>query len=214
MDWSFALQSTMGLLAVLNPFGGVPLFLALTEGRDHLQRRRLAVTTATAVAVTLLSFMLVGLPLLGFFGVGLPAFQVGGGILLMGVAIPLLHGKVSGSKITDEEAAESAEFRSVGVVPLAIPLLSGPGTISTVIMMSANAGTLDRQVLLGLAILVVATVVFAVLLTAAQLQGYLGRVGIAIIGRVMGLILAALAVEFMAKGLLTLFPGLGAAMPG
>lgn len=211
MDWMFALQSTIGLLAILNPFGAVPVFLAITEDRQPVQRRRLARTAAIAVAVTLLLFMLVGTRLLGFFGVGLPAFQVGGGILLLGVAITLLHGRVSHSKITEEEAAESAEFRSIGVVPLAIPMLSGPGSISTIIVMSADATTLPRQLLLGLAVLVVAAAVFFVLIAATRLQDYLGRVGIAIIGRVMGLLLAAIAVQFMADGLLALFPGLGVA---
>lgn len=208
MNWTFALQSFVSLVAILNPVGAVPVFLAMSEGREPALRRRIAVTAAVAVAVTLLAFMLVGTAILGFFGVSLPAFKVGGGVLVMVIAITLLHGRISPAKITQEEAADAADFRSIAVVPLAIPVLAGPGSISTIIVMSTEAERADEKAMLAIAIAAVAAGVWAILVAADRLQVYLGRVGITIIGRVMGLLLAAIAVQFMADGLLELFPGL------
>lgn len=209
MDWSFVIQSFLGLAAVVNPVGSLPMYVAMTDGRDLAARRGIGRMAALTVLVTLATFMLVGSSLLAFFGVSLPAFKVAGGILLLGIGIAFLHGTTSKAKLTEEEAREAADWRSVAIVPLGIPLLAGPGAISTAVVLgNVTEDWAHRGALLAV-IVGVAALTAAVFYAAEWIQRLLGRVGITIIGRIMGLILAALAVQFMADGLVELFPILG-----
>lgn len=206
MDWSFTLQSFASLLAILNPVSAVPMFLTLTDARDAATTRKIAVIATLTVLVTLVTFMFIGSALLTFFGVSLAAFRVGGGVLLLLMGISFIHGRVSPAKLTAEEAEESLDWQSVSIVPLGIPLLAGPGAISTAIVLGNDAKSFAMRGELVLVIAVVSVSVLAVFLVAERLHKVLGKTGITIAGRVMGLILTAVAVQFMADGLVELFP--------
>jgi MarC family membrane protein len=198
------------LFVIVNPIGAIPLFISYTRNQSPIERRLTARTTATAVAVVLIVSIFLGDYLLQFFGIGLPAFRVGGGILILLMAIAMLNAQQGGARYTIEESREGEQKDNIAVVPLAIPVLAGPGAISTTIIYAHKAhGALDMIVLVGAALLVAAGIATALYL-ADPIADRLGRTGINIATRIMGLILAAVAVEFIAEGLIQLFPRLAA----
>ena len=210
MDWQFAFYSMASLFTVLNPIGSLPIYLSLSSGLNTSEARRIPMITAVGVFVTLAAFALLGEHILKFFGIGLPAFRVGGGILILLMAISMLQARVSAVKQTKPEASESAEKDSVAIVPLAIPILAGPGSISTVIVLAQHAETWRERGALFVVILFCSLLIYGLLRTAQRLHRFLGILGINIVARIMGLILAAIAVQFIAQGLAQLLPGLGA----
>jgi multiple antibiotic resistance protein len=194
------------LFVIINPIGAIPLFITLTRDQPIAGRKRIARVTATAVAVVLLLGVFLGDPLLQFFGISLPAFRVGGGILILMMAIAMLKGHQGEARHSPDDDAEERE--SVAVVPLAIPMLSGPGAISTTIVYAHRAHTVWDYAFLVFAALLIAAVVWIALYLAEPIAKRLGRYGINVTTRVMGLILAAVAVEFIAGGIAQLFPKL------
>ena len=210
MEWKFAVYCLTSLFAVLNPVGSLPIYLSLTGDRRASEAGRIAVITAVSVFVTLTAFMLLGEHLLRFFGIGLPAFRAGGGILILLMAVSMLQGRVSTVKHTEPEASESAQRDTVAIVPLAIPVLAGPGSISTVMLVMHEAETWRERLALFAAILFCALLIYGLFRAAQRLRDRIGILGINIVTRVMGLILAAIAVQFIAQGLVQLLPGLGA----
>ncbi len=207
MEYAIIAQSVISLIAVLNPVGAAPIYLTLVADRDAAEARRIRWVTTVALWVTLTGFALAGGSILALFGISLASFRTGGGILILLMGISMLHGgSVSHVKHTPEEAQDAAERDSVAIVPLAIPMLAGPGSISTVIVFGAHAHTLPQYLAVLGAIVLCSVLVWLTLAFALRLQRFLGVTGIKIITRVMGLVLAAMAVEFMAKGLIELFP--------
>jgi len=203
------LQLSAGLISVVNPIGIIPTFLSLTRRRSEAERKRTALVCAFSVATVLIVSLLVGEPILHFFGISLASFRVAGGILILSMALSMLHARDDGSRHTPEEHAESHEKESVAVVPLALPLLSGPGAISTTIVYAHTQQSVAHYLLVVAVILSVAGIVLAALLSAPKIAGVMGHTGMNVVTRVMGLILASIAVEFIAKGLAVLFPVLG-----
>lgn len=201
------LKVLVGLLAIVNPFGAIPVFISLTEGAEHTRVRAAGVASAS-MAIILLVVLALGEAVLSFFGISIGSFRVGGGILVLLIAISMLNATPSPTKQTQDEAEESAARDSIAVVPLSIPLLAGPGTMSTVIVYGHRATSLLHHLALAAIVIVLALVVYAALRAAPALSERLGKTGINIVTRIMGLILAAIAVEFIASGLRTLFPAL------
>ncbi|MFA5529875.1 MAG: YchE family NAAT transporter [Thiohalomonadaceae bacterium] len=197
-----------GLLAIVNPIGSVPIFISLTRQQTLTERSRTALIAAMTVSIVLTVTLMTGERILEFFGIGLPSFRVGGGILVLLIAISMLHAKVSPARQTEEEAQDASEKETVAVVPLGIPLLSGPGAISTVIVYAGRGDGMSHYSLIEVEILLVALIVWMSFRAAPYIAGMLGRTGINVITRLMGLIMAAIAVEIMANGLRALFPGL------
>jgi multiple antibiotic resistance protein len=196
------------LFVIVNPIGAIPLFIMYTRGQSITERQITARTTATAVAVVLVLSIFLGDYVLQFFGIGIPSFRVGGGILILLMAISMLNAQQGGARYTPEEGREGEEKDNIAVVPLAIPLLAGPGAISTTIIYAHKVqGVIDVAVLVIAALLVALSVAVALHL-ADSIANRLGRTGINIVTRIMGLILAAVAIEFMADGLIQLFPKL------
>lgn len=200
----------ISLFAIVDPIGSIPLFLSAAHGWSAVRRRRAARIAAVTVFVVLGVTVFLGEAILAFFGISLASFSVGGGILLLLLAISMMQAQHSPIRQTEEEAEEAAERESIGAVPLGVPLLAGPGAISQIIIASHNAGAqlLQHQTLLLLPIAGVALAVWLVFRAAMPLSHRLGSVGIHIVTRLMGLIIAAISVEMIAKGLGTLFPGL------
>jgi multiple antibiotic resistance protein len=208
IEWTVYVKIFTTLLAIVNPLGVVPIFVSLTGGLAEGERRHIARTTSIAVAVVLIFSALLGKPLLDFFGVSIASFKVGGGILLLLMAIAMMQAKHKQSNQTPEEAEEAEEKESIAVVPIAMPLLAGPGAISTVIIY-ADQSVQPLHIGLIIAIcLLISLLTWAALNVANPLSRMLSKTGINIATRLMGLILAAIAVEFISGGLIQLLPGL------
>ena len=208
MDWTFIVKVAVSLVAILNPLGAIPLFLGFTEGMDTSARRRTGRSAALAVAIVLVVSVWFGQDILELFGVRIASFQIGGGILALLMAIDMLQARLSPAKQTREEAREAGSRESLGVVPLGIPLLAGPGSISLAIVGAEQAAGAGQMTALTVVVLLLGALVWLVLRLAEPLGRVLGRTGINIITRLMGLVLAAIAIEFIATGMADLFPGL------
>ncbi|MEJ6021608.1 MarC family protein [Ramlibacter sp. PS4R-6] len=201
------------LLAVVNPLAIVPFFIHYTQGFTREQRRRTVVTASFTAFLVIAVSALIGLQLLDFFGISLASFQVGGGMLLLTSAINMLNAQPAEAKPQAREMEEGAEKAAMGasiaVVPLTIPLLTGPATMSTVVIYAERAHTFWQLMALVSYGVVIGVATFICFALAEPIARVLGKTGIRVMTRIMGLMLAALAVEVMAVGLLKLFPGLG-----
>lgn len=208
--WQEYSRFLIGLIAILDPFIAVPLFLSLTARHSPADRDR----TVRVVTLTVLSVLagaaIVGEVLLTLMGGSLASFRVGGGLVLLLMALAMLNAQPGNVRQTPEEANESDRATNVGVVPLAIPLLAGPGAISTVIVASHGGGLLHTAMIL-VCIAIACCVLWAILRVAVPLGKRLGTTGMNIANRLLGLLLAAFAIETMAAGLKALFPALGQA---
>lgn len=208
LDYAEYIKMFVGLLAIVNPFGAIPLFISMTADENIRQRRQTINLVAVGVSIILLMVIFFGEPMLQFFGITIDSFRVGGGILILLMAIAMLHAKTSPIRQTDEEADESMDKESVAIVPLAMPLLAGPGAISTVILAAHKSNGVAHYMVISLGIIVLSLVIWIVLRVAPWVAERIGTTGINIFTRIMGLILAAIAVEFIANGLKGLFPAL------
>lgn len=207
LDWNDYLRMFTGLIAVVGPISTVPLFLNFTENVKS-QRKQIARTSAFAVACILTVSALGGQRILEVFSISIDGFRVAGGLLLLTIAFQMLEARMSRVRNTPEENLEAIDSSHVGVVPLALPLLAGPGAISTVILFAQQSPSLEHRIVLISLCWIVALIVWASFHTAPQLGRYLSQTSMNITSRVMGLILAAMAVEFIVGGLRTLLPGL------
>lgn len=208
------IKPLLTLLAIVNPLAIVPFFIHYTQGFDPSQRRRTVITASFTAFVVIAASALLGLKILEFFSISLASFQVGGGMLLLISSMNMLNAQPAEAKHHTNELEDGAQKAAMGasiaVVPLTIPLLTGPATISTVVIYANQAQDWLQLLLLvgyGVVIGVATAICFAL---ADPISRALGRTGINVMTRLMGLILAALAVEVMALGLLKLFPGLAA----
>ncbi|MCD6326078.1 NAAT family transporter [bacterium] len=196
------------IFAIVNPVGAATIFVSLSQGRGHDEVRRIPRRTAIAVSAILIVTGFFGHYILAFFGVGIPAFRVGGGILILLISIAMMRARQPRSKYTPREASESAEKEDIAVVPLAIPLMAGPGAISTVIMQTQQASNLAQSATIVAAITLIGVAIYVFFKLGAPLVEKLGRTGINIFTRIMGLMLAAVSIEFITDGLGQLFPAL------
>jgi multiple antibiotic resistance protein len=198
----------IGIFAILNPLGAIPIYLSLMAGRGSEEMRRTAFKTAVAVAVILIFAVWVGDSFLLFFSIGIPSFRIGGGLLLLIIAISMFGARISLVQHSRAEQVEAERKDDIAVVPLAIPLLAGPGAISLAIVDAHQAASWPDKLVFSAGIVAIAIIVWAVLWLAEPIGKRLGTGGLNIVTRIMGLILAAMAVQFIADGLLVLFPGL------
>ncbi len=209
MDLLELAKAALALFAIVDPVGVIPIFLLATQGSTIAQSRTAARIAALTVLGVLTLFTFLGEPLLMFFGVRLAAFAVAGGLLLLLLALSMVQAHVSPQRQTRDEAAEAEERDAVGVVPLGIPLLAGPGAITHVIVAaSAAKGDVLYQAALLVPVALVALSVWLAFRAAPMISRRLGKTGIHVITRLMGLIIAAISIEMIADGLGKLFPGL------
>ena len=201
------LRFVVTLTAVVDPFLAVPFFLAFEGARTEEQRKVLSRVVAITVFAVLAVSGVVGESLLLLIGASLPAFRVGGGLVLLLMALAMLNAQVGGVRQSRDEAHELKSGEVGGVVPLAIPLLAGPGAISTTIIAAEKGGAAHLAVLIG-CIALVALLTWWALRQANAIADRLGVTGLNIATRILGLLLAAMAVQTMAEGLRALFPGL------
>ncbi|MGD9947212.1 MAG: YchE family NAAT transporter [Desulfobulbus sp.] len=196
----------VALVAVVNPVGAVPVFINLTANQEIKERNTTGNVAALSVGIILLAVLFTGEAILRFFGISVGSFRVGGGILVLLMAISMLNAKMSNIRQTKEEELDSAVRESVAVVPLATPLLAGPGAISTVILHAQRHDSSLHYLYLSLAIMALAGVTALLMRLAPHISQWLGKTGINIVTRLMGLVMAAMGVEFIAHGLKQLFP--------
>lgn len=206
--WYAWLNMFIGLLVIVNPLLAASSIATLAIDEGPAERRNTARMAALTVATVMTISAVAGQAVLSLFGIGIPEFHVGGGILLLLIAISMLHAKVGGTRHTAEEADEAQGRSQVGVVPIGIPLLAGPGAISTAILYAHKGkGWVDMVVLVG-EIWLVACLVWIALLAGDRVMKLLGQTGLNIASRIMGLLLAAISISFITQGLKVLLPGL------
>lgn len=200
-------RALVSVFVIVNPIGMASMFLSLTPGHTDAERNRIAIRSSLAVMALLGGAALVGRAVLRLFGIGVPSFRVGGGILLLLIAVDMLNARPSRSRTTPEEDAEAGEREDIAVVPLAIPLLAGPGAISTVILYAQGQAGIGVGAVVSIGVLIGAAC-WVVLRLASPIGRRLGKTGINTLSRLMGLILAATAIEFIAAGIRELLPAL------
>ncbi len=208
IEWTEYVKFLAALISIANPIGAVPIFVTLVGAESRAVQRRTARVTSLTFAGILLVNLFAGEPILAFFGISVASFKVAGGVIIFMMALSMVRARTSQVKHTEQESRDAAEKESVAIVPLGIPLLAGPGSISTVIVYSRHDFTMTHLSLLGGEILLVAVLVWLCLTAAPYIAKALGKIGINVVTRIMGLILAAIGVEFIAHGLMELFPGL------
>jgi len=189
------------LFAIVEPIGAIPTVLALTHDYTKEERRATvwkAVTVATGI---LAAFAIAGQFIFSFFGFTIAAFQIAGGALLFKVAWDMMHGQRPKTKITQADADEAHQRGDVGVAPLGVPLLAGPGAITTVIIYMSGPVTAIDAVTLLLLIVIVMAISYVILIGAERIYKYLGETGTLVVVKVFGLILAAIAVQFILNGI-------------
>ncbi|MHB8454915.1 MAG: MarC family protein [Acidiferrobacterales bacterium] len=199
------LNTFVVLFVVIDPIGLAPMFAALTHGGSEGYQRRMAVKGTLLAASVLIVFVFVGSPLLRALGVGLAAFQIAGGVLLFLLAIDMVFARHSGLRSTTVREQEEAEQRNdISVFPLAIPLIAGPGAITTVLLMAGGVRhSLAEDVARLAVLLLVLLITLGSLLLAARIMKLMGETGANMFTRTSGVILAALAVQFMLDGIMT-----------
>lgn len=197
----FATLAFTSLLAIVNPLGAVPVYIAMTASYDEAHRKatlRRAIATAFAVMV---AFGLLGTFILKFFGITTHAFQIAGGIIFFGIGWEMLHAQRSGVNATAEEESEGAGKDDIGIIPLGLPSLAGPGAITTVITLESQAKTVGQSASIYVAILLVVLISWVVLGAAPFVTRKLGRAGMNVFTRIMGLLVMVVGAQFVINGI-------------
>ncbi|MBI5890344.1 MAG: NAAT family transporter [Nitrosomonadales bacterium] len=207
LDFTEYTKIFISLFAIIDPFGTIPIIITLTAGMTAQRRERIGRMASLSVLGILLAALLLGEAILEFFGISIHSFRTAGGLLLLLMSINMLIGDKP--TITPNESSDGEATASVAIVPLSTPLLAGPGAISTVIL-DAHKGTgAGHYGAMALVLVLLGIIVWITFLIAPAISRRLGKIGSTIFTRLMGLLLAAIAVEFIAGGLRGLFPALG-----
>jgi multiple antibiotic resistance protein len=200
----FAITTFVAIFAIVNPLGAMTFFVVLTRAYPKDLKTRVIQKAVLAATITLLVFAFVGNYIFIGFGTSIPAFRIAGGITLFAIAFSMMQGERSRTQLTPQDRQEALEREAVGIVPLGIPMLAGPGAITTVmVLMAAASSPLDMASIVVILASVLATMVITwILLTESdRVFRRIGRMGAYAISRIMGLILAAIAVQFVILGI-------------
>lgn len=202
IDTAFLLTAFVTLFVIIDPIALVPLFIPLTKGMDATQRRRIALRAAVVAAGVLTVFGLVGDGLLTLIGISIPAFRIAGGVLLFLTALDMLFERRTRRREDKTHPAAPHELDDPSVFPLAVPLIAGPGAIASMILLTGQAGGGWTGFLIVEGVmLAVMALTFGMFLLAAPLERLMGRTGTLVVTRVLGMLLAALAVQFIIDGI-------------
>ena len=202
----FFVSAVGAIFAVVNPIGAVPTLLVLTENFTTKERSRVITKSILVAGGMILGFMLIGVYIFSVLSINISDFKVAGGILLFKVAFDMLQGRTSNTKLTEQEKEDTIEREAVGIVPIGTPLLAGPGSITTAIIYFNDMSTTPFDKLIVFAgIIAILIFSYLILRFSVPLFTRLGRTGSLLISRIMGLLLASIAVEFVTTGLLTIF---------
>ena len=196
----FALVTFTSVLFIVDPIAVVPTYLVITQGQTAAQRRATAWRACVAATVLLVTFAAVGRGIFDLFGITMPAFRIAGGLILWLVAMDMLHGNRSTQEGT-AEISEATIKEDVALTPLAMPMLAGPGAISTVMVLAGQASTTPQTIAVYSSILITAFIAWITLRVGERLVVRMGQTGIRVMTRIMGLLLAAIAVQFVITGI-------------
>ena len=197
----FSLLALSSVFFLVDPFAALPTFLAVTAGSDKQERRRTALKASITAWILLSAFALAGQLIFRMFGITLPAFEIAGGIILLLIGLDMLNAKRSATQETGPEAQAATEKEDAGIVPLGIPMLAGPGSITAVMVLVGQAqGKVGLIVTILAVIFVTACICYLVLGNSDRVATFLGETGIRILVRIMGLLLVALAVQYFVNG--------------
>jgi len=197
----FSLLAFSSIFFLVDPFAAIGTFIAITAGADAKRRRRMAFKAALTCFIVLMAFALAGQFIFSLFGIKLPAFEIAGGLILLLIGIDMLEAKRSPTQESSDETMEAAAKEDAGIVPMGIPMLAGPGAISSVMVLVGESPNHWQLFAIFASIAITALLSYGVLSGADQLRRVLGETGIRILVRIMGLLLVALAMQFFVNGL-------------
>ncbi|HXC95545.1 MAG TPA: MarC family protein [Edaphobacter sp.] len=197
----FSVLALSSIFFLVDPFAALPTFLAVTAGADAHRRRKMARKASVTALVVLSSFAIAGQYIFKMFGITLPAFEIAGGIILLLIGLDMLEAKRSPTQESTEEAAEAAQKEDAGIVPLGIPMLAGPGSITSVMVLVGQVQSKWQMVAILGSILITAAICYLVLGNSDRVARALGEAGVRILVRIMGLLLVALAVQYFVNGM-------------
>lgn len=200
----FSLLALSSIFFLVDPFAALPTFLAVTADQDPARRVRTARKASLTALVILCGFAAAGQLIFRLFGITLPAFEIAGGIILLLIGLDMLQAKRSATQESSGETAEAATKDDAGIVPMGIPMLAGPGAITSVMVLVGQALDIKERLAIYSAILITCAASFLVLGSAVRVARVLGDTGIRILVRIMGLLLVALAVQDFVNGLVDL----------
>ncbi len=202
----FSVLALSSIFFLVDPFAALPTFLAVTAGQDDSKRRKTARKASLTAFVVLTTFAVAGSFIFKMFGITLPAFEIAGGVILLLIGLDMLEAKRSPTQESSGETAEAASKDDVGIVPLGIPMLAGPGAITSVMVLVGQVPGLmswEMGAIVG-SIAITAAICYVVLGGAARVARLMGETGIRILVRIMGLLLVALAVQYFVNGMVDL----------
>jgi multiple antibiotic resistance protein len=207
---SFSIKALMALFVVVDAIGNVPVFMSVLERFEEEERKVIVKKAVIVAATTLVIVSLTGKIFFGLLGVELYSFRIAGGILLTLVSLEMLQGKRTRTQSTADDERSYAERDEISIIPLAIPLLTGPGALTTGIVFFQTAGTVSNRVILFLIIGLVYFSAYLILIKAGAIFKYLGKTGTRVAVRIMGLMLLSVGVQFIVEGINEAFPHLAA----
>ncbi len=208
MDFSEYIKFFVGLVAVVNPVGILPVFISMTNYQSVTVRNKTNVTANLSLALILLVSLFLGDRILDLFSISMESFRIAGGVLIVSIAMSMISGRLGEDKQNKQEKSETVIRDSIGVVPLAMPLMAGPGAISTVIVWGAHYHSWYDLLGLSFTIIIFACFCWILFKTASVLVKALGQTGINVFTRIMGLLLMSLGIEFIIMGVRAALPGL------
>ncbi|MEO6803675.1 MAG: MarC family protein [Granulicella sp.] len=200
----FSLLALSSIFFLVDPFAALPTFLAVTEGSDKARRRRMAWKASLTACVFLSAFAVAGQYIFRLFGITLPAFEIAGGVILLLIGLDMLEAKRSATQESIGDTVAASAKEDAGIVPLGIPMLAGPGAITSVMVLVGQAQTRWQMVAILASIFITAGICYLVLGNSDKVARALGDTGIRILVRIMGLLLVALAVQYFVNGMVDL----------
>ncbi|MEM0139376.1 MAG: MarC family protein [Ferroplasma sp.] len=196
----------VALFAIMNPIGAVPILITLTDGYSQLERKEVIRRSVYMAAGMVFGFMLLGVYIFDILGISIFDFEIAGGALLFKVGFDMLQGKTSSTKMTAAEQQDSAEREAIAIAPIGTPLLAGPGTITTAIIYFNDAGyNIASRLTVIIAAAAVLILAFIILRYSVKIFQKIGKTGSIVISRIMGLLLAAIAVDLITTGIIHIF---------
>ena len=207
-DFPIFFKFFIGLFALVNPVGIIPVFISLTSYQTAVVRNKTNLTASLSVAIILLTSLFLGDFILQLFGISIDSFRIAGGILVVTIAMSMISGKLGEDKQNKQEKSETAVRESLGVVPLALPLMAGPGAISSTIVLGTRYHSFSYLIGFSISIALFAACCWGIFRISPWLVRMLGQTGINVVTRIMGLLLMALGIEFIVTGIKSIFPGL------
>jgi multiple antibiotic resistance protein len=206
---SFFITSLISLFVIVDPTGNIFPYLSLSAGVAPGLARALAGRACLYGFLILVFFVALGRLVLKFFGISLPAFQIAGGLVLFRIAFDMMEGRGHFNRLDTSSSLVPGDYRDIALIPLAMPLLSGPGAISTVLVLTARSKNLLEDALLVVGIGLIMLITYLFFCFSTRVMDFITESGLRLLTRLMGLILAALAAEFLITGVRTAFPSLG-----